>query len=65
MIALDDALRLLANVDAQQTQIVDMRFFTGPTIVSEKGEAVPRGVDGGGLGAPTLLFSSEQADRLV
>lgn len=36
MIALDDALRLLANVDAQQTQIVDMRFFKGPTIASER-----------------------------
>ncbi len=39
MIALDDALRTLATVDAQQAQIVEMRFFTGLTI-EETAEAL-------------------------
>ena len=38
MIALDDALRLLANVDAQQTQIVDMRFFRGRRLRARRGK---------------------------
>lgn len=39
MIALDDALRTLAEVDPQQAQIVEMRFFTGLTI-EETAEAL-------------------------
>ncbi len=39
MIALDDALRTLAEVDPQQARIVEMRFFTGLTI-EETAEAL-------------------------
>jgi len=39
MIALDDALRTLAEVDHQQAKIVEMRFFTGLTI-EETAEAL-------------------------
>lgn len=35
-LSLDEALGLLANVDVQQRLIVDIRFFTGPTIASER-----------------------------
>lgn len=39
MVALDDALKTLAEVDPQQAQIVEMRFFTGLTI-EETAEAL-------------------------
>ena len=39
LVALDDALQLLAQVDARKSQVVEMRFFGGLT-VEETGEAL-------------------------